>query len=338
MLAAASRAEPGRPPGPFVAAVSLHVHPGRGHDYPAAVIRAGTLDDVPQAAAMRQRAWPDTIITEEGMRHALANVPERAEHRLFAAEEDGAVVGWATVSRAWWVSDPLYGQLTLAVDPEHRGRGIGSQLADAMEEHVAVLGLTTTRTDSLDEPAAHALATGRGYRETGSSSVSAVDPRTVEPRPVPDGFRIVPFDELDDPEPVWALDMEVSKDIPNEEFESITLEEWTGEFWRSPFVDDEASLAAFAGDRLVAVTFIRIDRPSGRAQNNLTGTIREFRGRGLALALKSHSLHRAGRLGAHIAITDNEERNAAMLAVNTKLGYRPYARRLTWERTAAASA
>ena len=80
---------------------------------------------------------------------------------------------------------------------------------------------------------------------------------------------------------------------------------------------------------------IRIDRASGRAQNNLAGTRREFRGRGLATLLKSHSLRRAAELGATIAITDNEEENAPMLTVNTKLGYRPFARRLTWERTTA---
>ena len=122
---------------------------------------------------MRQRAWPDTIITAQGMRHFLDNVPERAELRLLAYEAAGEVVGWATVARSWWVADPTHGQLTLAVDPDHRGRGIGSALTDAVEQHIAALGLTTTRTVSLDEPAARALATGRGFHEVGSASVSA---------------------------------------------------------------------------------------------------------------------------------------------------------------------
>ena len=209
---------------------------------------------------MRQRAWPDTIITAQGMRHFLENVPARAELRLLACEAAGEVVGWATVARSWWVADPAHGQLTLAVDPEHRGRGIGSELTDAVETHIAELELTTTRTDSLDEPAARALATGRGFQEVGSASVSAVDPSTVEPLPVPDGVRLVPFAELDDPEPIWALDMEVSQDIPNETFESVPLDEWTSEYWRSPIVDDDASLAAFVDGRLAAITMIRIDR------------------------------------------------------------------------------
>ena len=127
--------------------------------------------------------------------------------------------------------------------------------------------------------------------------------------------------------------MEVSQDIPNETFESLTLEEWTRAYWRSPVLDDDASLVAFVDGQLAGMTMIRIDRESGRAQNNLAGTLREFRGRGLATLLKSHSLRRAAELGATIVITDNDVENAPMLAINTKLGYRPYARRLTWERT-----
>jgi GNAT superfamily N-acetyltransferase len=163
-----------------------------------------------------------------------------------------------------------------------------------------------------------------------------VDPRTVTPDPVPDGIRIVPFADLDDARALYELDTEVSHDIPNEEFDGLSFEEWRDEFWRSPLIDQDASLVAFVGDDLAALTMIRIDVPSGRAQNNVTGTRQAFRGRGLARLLKTHSLHRAAGLGATIAITDNDESNAPMLAVNTKLGYRPFARRLEWERVRPA--
>jgi GNAT superfamily N-acetyltransferase len=132
--------------------------------------------------------------------------------------------------------------------------------------------------------------------------------------------------------------VEASADIPNEDFEAIPLDEWVREYWRVPTIDDDASLAAFVDGNLVAATMIRLDRPSGRAHNNLTGTLRAYRGRGLATALKSHSLHRAAALGATIAVTDNDETNTAMLAVNAKLGYRPFARRLRWERRLSPNA
>ena len=158
----------------------------------------------------------------------------------------------------------------------------------------------------------------------------------MTPEPVPDDVRIVPFADLDDPRALYELDVEVSNDIPNEEFDGVSFEEWRDEFWRSPLIDQDASLVAFVGDELAALTMIRIDEPSGRAQNNVTGTRRAFRGRGLARLLKTHSLHLAGQRGATIAITDNDETNAPMLAVNTRLGYRPFSRRLEWERVRPA--
>ena len=298
------------------------------------MLRKGTLDDIPRAAPMRQRAWPESIVTEDGLRHWIASVPARAELALIAWEENSELLGWATVARSWWQSDPHAGILSITVDTAHRREGIGNALAKAADEHLGRLGVRTTRAGSLDEPGARALASRRGFTELAASAVSGVDPRTVEPRPVPAGVELVPLGALDDPAPIHALDLELSPDIPNEGFEAIELEEWKAAFWRSPLIDDDASLVALVDGELAGLTMIRLDRPSGRAQNNLCGVRRPHRGRGL---LKSHSLHRAAELGATIALTDNDETNAPMLAVNRRLGYTPFARRLEWERRPATS-
>ena len=300
------------------------------------MLREGTLDDLPRAAALRQRAWPESIVTEEGMRHWLSGTPPRAEPLLLAWEEGGALLGWAHAGRSWWHADPAVGILAISVDPSRRGEGIGTALAEAADDHLARLGVRTTRAGSLDEPAARALASSRGFTEIAAATVSAVDPRAVEPLPVPADVELVPLAALDDPEPVYELDLDVSKDIPNEDFDAIELEDWKAQFWKSPLIDDEASLVALVDGELAGITMIRVDRPSGRAQNNLCGVRRHHRGRGLALLLKSHSLRRAAELGATIALTDNDETNAPMLAVNTRLGYRPYARRLEWERVTSS--
>jgi GNAT superfamily N-acetyltransferase len=296
------------------------------------MIREATLDDVPQVAALRQRAWPDTIVTSEGMRHVLETTPARLEMRRLVFDDSSELLGWASAGRSAWMTDPTHGFVEIAVDPRHRGRRIASRLMDELEAHLARLDVTTTQGESLDEPAARALAARHGFAMSGSSSTMGIDPRTVHPLPLPPEVTVVPFSELDDPEPVWALDLEVSRDIPNEPVNDVPLDEWAQRFWRSPIIDEDASLAAFVDGELVAITMIRINRDSGRAQNDLAGTRRTFRGRGIATALKSQSLARAAELGATIVITGNEELNAPMLAVNSKLGYRPFARRLTWER------
>jgi predicted acetyltransferase len=62
---------------------------------------------------------------------------------------------------------------------------------------------------------------------------------------------------------------------------------------------------------------------SGRAANVGTGVIREFRGKGLGLLMKQHSLTRAATAGITRVITANDDTNAPMLAINAHLGYEP---------------
>jgi GNAT superfamily N-acetyltransferase len=57
-----------------------------------------------------------------------------------------------------------------------------------------------------------------------------------------------------------------------------------------------------------------------------TGTLPEYRGRGLALAVKLASLRWAAARGVTRVFTSNDETNAPMLAVNRRLGYRPVGR------------
>jgi GNAT superfamily N-acetyltransferase len=303
---------------------------------PEHLVRVATLDDLEAAAAVRARANPDRIITAEGMRLAVGDPPARAVQLQLAVDVEGRLAGWALAMRLWFQTDPEVGVLDVVVDPDHKGRGIGSSLAARAEEHLAAHGLRRVRSSSLDAPGPRHFATGLGFVQTSASSTSSIDPRTVVPDEVPDDVRLVPFGDLDDPAPVYELDLETSRDIPGEEnFDAMSFADWTKRFWHTPLADDDASLVAYVDGRLAALTMLRVDRPSGRAENNLTATRREFRGRGLARLLKSHSLHRAAEAGATRATTDNDETNAPMLAVNRALGYRPFARRVEWERRPA---
>lgn len=84
---------------------------------------------------------------------------ERSEVRVensFVAEADGRIVGTAS----YIVHGPATGETaSLAVDPDHRGRGIGYRLQVARLEEMAERGIETVRTET-DRP-----ATIRWYRE-----------------------------------------------------------------------------------------------------------------------------------------------------------------------------
>jgi RimJ/RimL family protein N-acetyltransferase len=70
-----------------------------------------------------------------------------------------------------------------------------------------------------------------------------------------------------------------------------------------------------------------VDLEGDRAGNGFTGTLRAYRGRGLARLAKLASIAWAAEQAIDSIVTENDETNAPMLAVNTSLGYRPFA---TW--------
>ena len=296
-------------------------------------IRPAGPADFPAAAALRAANEPDRIISAEGMRLWMGDLPERAALGTWLAIDGGEPVGWAFAMRAWTQPDDGVGSLDVVVAPDRHRRGIGTALAAHVEQHCAGLGLHTVRAMSLDTRSARAMAARHGFRQTHAQTTSTVDPRTIDPEPVPADVRLVPFGDLDDPRALFELDLEVSQDVPGDEsFEAMTLDDWTARFWRTAMVDDDCSLVAYVGDELAGLTMLRVDRPTGRAHNNITGVRRADRGRGLARLLKSHSLHRAGELGVTVAATENDETNAPMLRVNEKLGYRPAGSTLGWSR------
>jgi GNAT superfamily N-acetyltransferase len=66
-----------------------------------------------------------------------------------------------------------------------------------------------------------------------------------------------------------------------------------------------------------------LDRTDGLAEHGLTAVLRSHRGRGIATALKQGLLHWAAGHGYRELSTWTQDGNAAMQAVNLKLGYRP---------------
>jgi RimJ/RimL family protein N-acetyltransferase len=78
---------------------------------------------------------------------------------------------------------------------------------------------------------------------------------------------------------------------------------------------------ALAGDRPVAMSFLKFPPVRGTVWTGYTCTEAEFRGRGIARAIKLQSLAQAVELGIPLVCTDNDSENAPMLHINEKLGY-----------------
>jgi RimJ/RimL family protein N-acetyltransferase len=79
---------------------------------------------------------------------------------------------------------------------------------------------------------------------------------------------------------------------------------------------------ALAGERPVAMSYLKYPPVRGDVWTGYTCTDPEYRGRGLARGIKLQTLAQAVELGVPFVCTDNDSENAPMLHINERLGYR----------------
>ena len=79
---------------------------------------------------------------------------------------------------------------------------------------------------------------------------------------------------------------------------------------------------ALDGDRPVAMSYLKFPPVRGSVWTGYTASDREYRGRGIARAVKLQTLAQAAELGIAAVHTDNDSENAPMLHINERLGYR----------------
>jgi GNAT superfamily N-acetyltransferase len=294
------------------------------------MVREGRSEDFGSANELLNRVWPHRVGSELGFRHAADAAPPIAHRRYWAAEDDGKLVGWATAAIEYQSAERP-GFLQTSVAPESRKAGVGTALFEHCEAHLAGLGVATVLSYTTAEDASQRFATAHGFRHTNTTRISGVDPRTVEPPRAPRGVDLRPLASLN-PRKVYELDAEAMLDVPGEvAMDDVSFEQWLEDYWRHPETDLDASVAAVIDDRPVAFSHLRV-APGGRAVTEMTGTLREYRGRGLALLAKRATLVNAAERGVEMVSTDNDELNGPMLRVNEKLGYRAIGSTLMWSR------
>jgi GNAT superfamily N-acetyltransferase len=99
---------------------------------------------------------------------------------------------------------------------------------------------------------------------------------------------------------------------------TISLDDWLRDEATLP----EGSLVALAGDEIVGYSGLCRRAGDGMAEDGLTVVRREWRRRGLALALKRAEIGWAAANGIREIVTWTQRGNDGMRAVNERLGYR----------------
>jgi GNAT superfamily N-acetyltransferase len=297
-----------------------------------ATVRPFDDGDAPRAAALLRELMPYFVVTTDALRHWIAASPERTRGAYWVAERGDELVGWADAEFRISSKDPEIGLVWAGVREDSRRRGLGSALYALAADHVTELGAWKLESWVADAPS-RAFAEHRGFAATRSERVSTLDPRSADLSGLPaleaaaghDGYRVVRLAEVRNrPRDLHALYNETHHDVPtDDELRDIDYEEWERRIWNNPLLDFELSSVVLHGDRPVAFAWLTADREGGRAEHDLTGTLRGYRGRALARLAKLAAIRWSAEAGMHALLTGNDSENAPMLAVNERLGYRP---------------
>lgn len=204
--------------------------------------------------------------------------------------------------------------------PGFRGRGVGTAILHALADQALACGHDEAGSQ-LEDTVSAGFAARFGFTERNRQIEQVYAVREDEPEAdVPDGIVIVAlrgrgdlrarlYGELVEP----ALrDLAVDRPI------AITEEEW----WSSWIPSDEWAFVALAGDELVGMAGLLDDEDHPeRAENLLTAVRRDLRGRGIARALKRHTLRCAADRGLVEVYTWTQTGNEPMQQLNRSLGY-----------------
>jgi RimJ/RimL family protein N-acetyltransferase len=272
---------------------------------------AAILCEVDDARVLSAAAWVHR-------KHAAS--PEQRVLPIVAVDGD-EIAGIGAAGLDLWTSIAGRGWCTVAVTATRRGQGIGGALLEALLRHLREVGATRATSFMRFSEEGERWASARGWSRVLTGPLIAVDPRRVPPVVVPKGIRLGSMLEAG-PAAVYEAVVDAARDEPRPDpIENMPYDEFLRD-WEQPDIDHEASTVAWAGDLVVAFTELRV--AGDRAQHGFTGTRREYRGRGLASAVKAAALNAAAARGVTRVTTSNAEENVAMRAVNSKLGFTPF--------------
>lgn len=295
---------------------------------------ARTDEDLATVAGIVSKTTPENPISVEEMRWADATYPGG---RRFVALLDGVPAGAGGAGRVH-VYPPEYEGLwgNISVLEGRRRQGVGSVLLQALSDVARDAGKTLLlgRTTAA-HPEAIEFLEHRGFREVERMKVVRLDLSRVDAAAIdaaaariPPGIRMTSLgDEPELARGAYDVALEALPDIPGEGPQAPgSYEEFRARDVDRPGMPPGGFVLGVeeSSGRVVGYASLMITPGSPTvAWHHMTGVARDWRGRGLAGALKAATIRWALGAGIDALETANDVVNAPMREVNRKLGYLP---------------
>src|SRR5260370_13906394 len=258
-------------------------------------------------------------------------------------QEHDKIVGFGELLNLPDMYHPRKLMASILVDPEQQCRGIGRAIYNHLEEELAkrhaILAWTMAKQDL---PRRVEFFRRRGFSERTRNWESRLDLTTTDTVPfqryvdkaLRDGITFTSLAEehlrgQDSLRKIHELVQLIKADMPREaDFTPLSYDDWDTYSLKNPQLLPDGYILAKDGSNFVGMSDVhRIDSEPGVLNQDDTGVIREYRGKGIATALKLKVIEFGKKYGYRTIKTWNDSVNASMLAINNKLGFK---RKVGW--------
>jgi mycothiol synthase len=290
-------------------------------------------------SVVEQRAIDDSIDTTKYFRRRFTCLDASS----------GDIVGFGGISHVLDMFHPQKYMITITVDPERHRKGIGGAIYDRLLQESKDRGAIVLWSRSKEDlPHRREFLERRGFRAKSKSWESRLDLTSFESTPFLEYLRRaeragVSFHTLQDVldsggeglREIHQLVQDLVADMPSvATFTPVTYDQWERMELKNPSLLPEGYVIARLGSEYVGLSIVySIEKQPRNLSQGDTGVRRAYRGRGIATALKLKAIDFGKTNGYEMLKTWNDSTNAAMLAINTKLGFKRQVGWITLEKT-----
>jgi GNAT superfamily N-acetyltransferase len=295
-------------------------------DYPAMVNIHNSLNIV----------WPERPRTAEAWEKADASRSSSIRYRRWVAVENDRVAGFAAYRQGPLEYPPQSFWINVEVAPEYQRRGLGSMLFDEVMQAVQEFNPPALRADAFTNlPQGFSFLQKRGFYEAFRETPVHLDISTFDSRPYEGldaklrsgGVVIKTLRALEaDPDrdrKLYDLYWKVVEDLPQEGdgIQKPEFAEWQDWGLNDPSILPDAYFIAVWGEDYIGVRELSTYLDADVLLGGLLGVRREYRKRGIGLALQLRGIAYARQNGYQLLKTCTAIQNAPMQALFNKLGY-----------------
>ena len=298
-------------------------------------IRAARIDtDLPDIVRIDSPYESQPITIDQIRQWFQYNPPGRVQRRMVSVDGNDTVTGYGGYVHEADAPNQHFTVWVIVASDLH-GQGIGSALWDTLVKDLREQGATRLFSDVRDnDPQSLAFAEHRGFAIDQLFFNYELDLTTFDETPYlptiaaleTQGIRFCALADFPDTQEtrrkLYDLNTNYVLDNP-EKRAPWTFPRFEEFVIRAPWFCREAQFLAVDGDQWIGMAPVSLSPETHSAHNLYTGVLPAYRGRKIATSLKVLAVRYACRNGAHSLLTDSNLRNAPILAINRKMGYKP---------------